>query len=438
MQKKGSRALSWYFSIYEIIAKNRIKNQDCDLTQVHALTVMVLCTSLLMWIYAIIGYFTFSTPVVFGVGILCSTIHLLAPILFRITSKANCVTNVVLLSGFIHMLTFGYHSGGIFSVGIKWFTVLPMLGGLVIGKRGLYTWASLTFAATIILVSLHLSGYEFPNLMSAAGHLWATIIFIFGMIYISTVLVLHFILTKNHADTLLNNQSRRIDDLLRVLFHDLANSLGRISIGVTIAQRQDNSQMTSRGLRVVAEASDSMIEITQNVRKMYAASKGKTKIDLEYVPLNDCIDYLAGIFQTELQKKNITLDYDAQKFKGFSVWVEPISFKNQVLANAMTNSIKFSEVGGTIIISVSPRDQNFFVLDIKDHGMGMPADLIKDLFNMNKKTNRAGTLGESGTGFGMHILKSFVEMYGGEVHIESQDSLPSWTTVKLVLKGQWK
>jgi signal transduction histidine kinase len=71
----------------------------------------------------------------------------------------------------------------------------------------------------------------------------------------------------------------------------------------------------------------------------------------------------------------------------------------------------------------------------------MPKVLQDQLFDINKKTSRTGTSGETGTGFGMHIMKSFVEMYGGEIFIESQErkeNQNSGTTIKLSLKGELK
>lgn len=68
----------------------------------------------------------------------------------------------------------------------------------------------------------------------------------------------------------------------------------------------------------------------------------------------------------------------------------------------------------------------------------MPETLIGELFDVTKKTSRPGTLGETGTGFGMHIMKSFIEMYGGEVKIVSQEGTQKdhGTTIKLYLKAE--
>jgi signal transduction histidine kinase len=81
----------------------------------------------------------------------------------------------------------------------------------------------------------------------------------------------------------------------------------------------------------------------------------------------------------------------------------------------------------------------FHVIEIEDHGIGMSPALIESLFDINKKTSRLGTSGESGTGFGMHIIKSFIEMYQGKINIESSEKSQTGkgTVIKLFLKAEW-
>src|SRR5690606_31651961 len=108
--------------------------------------------------------------------------------------------------------------------------------------------------------------------------------------------------------------------------------------------------------------------------------------------------------------------------------------------NIISNAIKFSPNGSHLNITVYPVSKNIVKLEFKDNGIGIPDSILTGLFNLKKKTSRSGTNGESGTGFGMHIMKSFVEMYGGSVKVESKvsnDDVPSGTTVILTLKGNW-
>ena len=94
--------------------------------------------------------------------------------------------------------------------------------------------------------------------------------------------------------------------------------------------------------------------------------------------------------------------------------------------------------GGVIRIVVEA-NATYIRASVIDHGIGIPDVLLNQLFDMSKTTSRAGTQGESGTGFGMPLVKKFVEGYGGTLQIDSKDinEFPDnhGTTVKIILKA---
>lgn len=432
--------LNPYFRVFDFIAQPRIQNNDIDTREIHTQLVVVLTTGILMWIYAFVAYITIPSPIPGWIGFICSIVHLLSPILYRWTNNSCIPANTLLAAGIIHQSSFAYFTGGFDSNILIWFGILPMLGGVICGQKGAITWFIITILIAFIFFVLHLSGHQFPNLISVTGHLWAQACLIFGWIFLSSSIVIVYAGLRENTEQLLKDQGKKIDELFRVLFHDLANPLGRIAIGLSIAQRQSQNNEMSRGLEIAKEASDTMLEVTQSIRRMYAMSKGKANVDLTLTSLNSAVEYILGIYKSELEKKNIRIEYHFDKNAGLQLLVEPVSFNNQVLGNIVSNAIKFSPDHGQIFITAYPTNQGTFAVEIKDNGIGIPAHLRDNLFDLNKKTSRQGLRGESGTGFGMHIMKSFVEMYGGHVFVESMEAsndLPSGTTVKLILKGEW-
>ena len=440
MQLKKLSALRWYFAIYDFVAAKRLKQNDIDKRQIHVQMVSVICTGVLMWSYAILAALTISSPVPGVIGLTCSLIHLLSPLLFRYTNSTYLISNVLLGAGIVHQSAFTYYTGGFLSNILIWFGILPLIGGMISGRKGAITWSITSILVSFTFFLMHINDYQFPNLISPTGYLWSHAFLVFGWIFISTTIVVVYSGLREHSEDLLQKQSQKIDDLFRVLFHDLANPLGRITIGLSIAKKQLPENEPNRGFEIATQASEAMLEITQNIRKMYAVSKGKANVDLSLVPLNGAVEYVTRVFAPDLERKQLSLEYNFDKNAGLSVLVESVSFNNQVLGNILSNAIKFSPVGSKIFITVYPVNQTSYAIEIKDSGIGIPQVLIGQLFDLNKRTSRTGTMGESGTGFGMQIMKSFVEMYGGQVgveSIESKDDSPSGTTVRLILKGEW-
>ncbi len=412
-----------------------MKQEDLDPRPIHTLLVTVLSTGVLMWSYAILADFAISSSIPGSVGYAMAITHLLSPLLFRFTNNAYLVCNVTLASGMIHQSTFSYYSGGFHSFSLKWLAILPMLAGIINGTKGAITWGVVTLLVSSGFLGLELMGYTFPYLITEQGNLIGNALIQFGWIGLSSVLIGIYIILRENNEKLISMQSKRVDELFRVLFHDLANPLGRIDIGLTIANRQKNDPATERGLNIAAKAIDAMIEITQNVKKMYVITKERSgQLELIDYPLNEAIQYIQTIFHEPLKAKNIGLSYESEKYQDLKVLVEPISFKNQVLSNILSNAIKFSHEDGKISIQVIPLGPHRVAIEIIDSGVGIPKDLLDDLFNYNKSISRPGTKGEKGTGLGMQIMKSFVEKYDGEVAIESIEG--SGTKIRVILESE--
>lgn len=440
MKLKQRPEIIWYLKLYNFVASERLKQNDIDQRKIHTQLVTVLSTGILMWLYAFLAWFTMSTPVPGIVGFICSSIHLLSPLLFKFTNSIYFISNVLLAAGIVHQSTFAFHSGGFMSVILIWFGILPMLAGVMSGRKGTITWVAITISVSVIFLFLHLFGFNFPYSISHRGMLWAQVFLVFGWIFLSSVMIIVYTELREHTEYKLYQQGHKIDDLFRVLFHDLANPLGRIAIGLTIAKKQLPNGESNRGLEIATLAADSMMEITQNIRRMYAMSKGKANVDLHYCPFNKTIEYIRKIYNAELEKKHVTIEYNDDKNAGLQLLVEPVSFNNQVIGNIISNAIKFSPENGHIVVTAYPSGEETVTIEIKDHGIGIPQSLLLQLFDLSKKTTRSGTMGEMGTGFGMHIMKSFVEMYGGQVGVESSEGTngtPSGTTIRLILRGRW-
>ena len=96
------------------------------------------------------------------------------------------------------------------------------------------------------------------------------------------------------------------------------------------------------------------------------------------------------------------------------------SLSNNVLANLISNAIKFSQPGGEIQLSIKDEGDRTHLI-VRDHGVGMPEKVKVDLFRPDKSTSRPGTSGERGTGFGMPLVKSYLALYGASIDVDSKD-----------------
>ncbi len=91
-----------------------------------------------------------------------------------------------------------------------------------------------------------------------------------------------------------------------------------------------------------------------------------------------------------------------------------------ILINIINNSVKFTQRGGSIIIS-SERLPLAVVIMIKDNGMGISQETNENLFTLNSKMSRRGTENELGTGLGLIMCKEFADLMHGSIRVESEE-----------------
>jgi len=218
---------------------------------------------------------------------------------------------------------------------------------------------------------------------------------------------------KKATDTVAQTSKDR-KELLHILCHDLTNPIGFVS-GVMELSKDDPS-MLEQMKEHIEKSMHNSLEIIKLVRMMMAIEDEKINLETALFGLEAMIRDSITMLDLKAKGKNITFDMAIPE--GQQVRVERVSFVNSVINNILTNALKFSEQGSKIKISAT-EDNGKVNLKIKDSGVGMSEKLLADLFDIKKKTSRTGTAGETGTGFGMPLMKKFVHAYGGEIKIYS-------------------
>jgi signal transduction histidine kinase len=90
-----------------------------------------------------------------------------------------------------------------------------------------------------------------------------------------------------------------------------------------------------------------------------------------------------------------------------------------IMRNLLSNAVKYTKNGGTIEISAKPDNKGFVVFSVADNGVGMAADVCKNIFNSFGKSV-PGTENEHGNGIGLKLCQEFVEQNGGRIWVESE------------------
>lgn len=234
-----------------------------------------------------------------------------------------------------------------------------------------------------------------------------------------------------YAEEKAKKLSKQRTSLIQVLCHDLGNPISAIHGLIQIAHILPENEKKNM-LSTINENTQVALDIIELTKKMQAIESGKLEMDLSSISVKQSIEKSIFILKDRITSKSITFKFDYEE--SARILADETSLVNSILNNILTNCVKFSDHKSKIYISSSETEEEF-TLSIKDSGLGMPKELLENLFSETAETSRPGTDGEKGTGFGMPLVKKFIEAYGGRIEvISSTDGENKGTTSILTFK----
>lgn len=222
-------------------------------------------------------------------------------------------------------------------------------------------------------------------------------------------------------------QKTKLQNLIHMLCHDVGNPTHAI---ITVLDMLKSEQLDLEESVELIDESAHRIHNLLNVIKQFMAVKSKgldtSSVDL-FLAVDDAVKGVR--FRLDEKEMDIIVNMD----EDIHVWAEESTLIHSVLVNIFTNAIKFSKNGAKIWVEcIDSQDQTELI--IKDKGVGIPETILSKLFDVDACTSRAGTAGETGTGFGMPLVKQLMSTYGGELNVNSSINQPSGTEVHLVFR----
>ena len=228
--------------------------------------------------------------------------------------------------------------------------------------------------------------------------------------------------------TFLNNMS-----------HDIRTPMNAI-IGYTglAASHIDNKSQVQDYLGKIAQSSDHLLSLINDVLDMSRIESGKINLDEKEENLPEIIHTLRDIVQADIHSRQHDFYIDTVTVNDENIICDKLRL-NQVLLNILSNSIKYTAAGGTISMRITEKNVKAsgyatYEFLIKDNGMGMDEEYLKTIFEPFTRVNSSTISGIQGTGLGMAITKNIIDMMGGRIDIKSAPGKGTETTVTFDFK----
>jgi two-component system, sensor histidine kinase and response regulator len=137
--------------------------------------------------------------------------------------------------------------------------------------------------------------------------------------------------------------------------------------------------------------------------------------DPEELNLMDILETIVEIFDPVASNKNISVTCSLSEE---IIVIADLNMLNTILRNLVSNAVKFSKRDGEIKI-MAERNPEHITITVSDNGVGIPSDVLPELFNISQNYTTPGTSGEKGTGLGLLLCKELVEKHGGKIWADS-------------------
>ena len=211
-------------------------------------------------------------------------------------------------------------------------------------------------------------------------------------------------------------------DFLSNMSHDIRTPMNAIVGLTTLMENElDQPERLAEHLHKLESSGQLLLGIINDILDMSRIESGKTTLNVEPMHLPQQLDQLSTMIRAQTNEKAQTFTVSTH-LRHENLLADPTRL-NQVLMNILSNAVKYTPRGGHIRFEVEelPRNEHYakYQFTVQDDGIGMSEAYQKTLFDPFTREERSGTNKVQGTGLGMAITKSIVDLMGGSISVES-------------------
>ena len=211
--------------------------------------------------------------------------------------------------------------------------------------------------------------------------------------------------------------------------HDIRTPMNAI-IGFNYLAQQniDDKEKVLDALRKTEISSNHLLNLINDVLDMARIESGKMELNEQVIDVAAHIAATDEMFRNDMEAKGISFIVDNQTKTEF-IMADSMRLK-QVAANLLSNAMKFTKAGGTVIYRIEELGSHDdgtvdFAIYVRDNGIGMSRDFQEKIFSAFERERTSTISGIPGTGLGLAISQSIASLMGGSITCSSEPDLGS-------------
>ncbi|MCG8548622.1 MAG: PAS-domain containing protein [Alphaproteobacteria bacterium] len=216
--------------------------------------------------------------------------------------------------------------------------------------------------------------------------------------------------------------NRAKSDFLAKMSHELRTPLNAIIGFSEVLGRETFGPLGSPKYKDyvadIAVSGNHLLDMITDILDMSKIEAGSFELSPAEIDMQKTVREIVRVVSGQLERQGLTLNLDLAD-DGETLYADPRATR-QILLNLLSNAIKFTEAGGSITVGTHRFDGGKLRLTITDTGIGIAEADIERVLQPFSQVGSAQTNAQTGTGLGLPIVKSLVELHGGVMEIQSE------------------
>lgn len=222
---------------------------------------------------------------------------------------------------------------------------------------------------------------------------------------------------RKQAEEALLEADHRKNEFLAILAHELRNPLTPICNAGAILKLHDAPDSTRQAAQdLIDRQLQYMVRLIDDLMDVSRITRGKLQLRKKRVDLVALLDQVVEIARSHVEETGHVLTVSLPP-QPIHLDADPVRL-TQVFQNLLNNACKYTEKGGKIVL-VAERDGTNVVVKVTDTGIGIPSELLPDIFELFSQIPSALKQVENGLGIGLSLAQNLVEMHGGSIEVKS-------------------
>ena len=229
--------------------------------------------------------------------------------------------------------------------------------------------------------------------------------------------------------------SRAKSSFLFAMSHDLRTPMNAI-IGYAelMEAHWGEKEAATNYLQKLKGASQFLLALIGNVLEIARIESGKETLNEAPWNLMKLEETLDILLDREISRKQLTVNRNVN-IRHANVYCDALKIR-EIIMNLLSNAVKYTAEGGKIVLDIEEKpsvQDDFMTLQIRvsDNGIGISKEYIPHIFDAFTRERSSSESGIIGTGLGLHIVKSFVDLMNGDISVESESGKGTCFTVEI-------